>query len=153
MPTGDLVAEQGADGAVHVGHGQLGRHRRAALDGRQALLQEGVVEGPVETVVLLVDAEPDRPVGQLRLLEDGGEVEALGLPVVDGLGGVDQVDPTDGLLQRAEAERGQVLTDLLGDVLEEGLDELRRSRVAGPQRRVLGGDARPGRCRGGRPAS
>ena len=127
--------------------------RGPVLDGRPAGLEEGVVEGPVEAVVLLVDAVADRPLGQLRADQDRRQVEAGRLPVVDGVGGVEEVDPADGLLERAEAEGGQVLAHLLGDVLEEGLDELRRPRVAGPQGRVLGGDARPGRCRGGRPAS
>ena len=99
-----------------------------------------MVEGPVEAVVLLVDAVAHGPVGQLGLDQDGRQVEPGGLPVVDGPGGVDQVDPADGLLQRAEAEGGQVLADLLGDVLEEGLDELGLPRVPGPECRVLGGD-------------
>ena len=42
---------------------------------------------------------------------------------------------------RPEAQRGEVLAHLLGDVLEEGLDELRLAGVARPQLRVLGGDA------------
>ena len=54
--------------------------------------------------------------------------------------GVEQVDAADGLVQRAQAERGQELAHLLGDVLEEGLDELGLAAELGPQRRVLGGD-------------
>ncbi len=41
---------------------------------------------------------------------------------------VQQVDPSDRLVDGAEPERGEVLADLFGDVLEEGLDELRVSR-------------------------
>ena len=37
---GDLVAEQGADGAVHVGDRHLGRDPGAVLDGRSARLEE-----------------------------------------------------------------------------------------------------------------
>ena len=42
---------------------------------------------------------------------------------------------------RAEAERGEVLAHLLGDVLEEGLDELRLAGEARAQLGVLGRDA------------
>ena len=42
---------------------------------------------------------------------------------------------------RAKAERGEVLADLLGDVGEERLDELRTTGEAFAQLRVLGGDA------------
>ena len=59
---------------------------------------------------------------------------------VDGGGGVEQVDAAHGLLERAQPQGGQVLPDLLGDVLEERLDELRRAGEALTQDRVLGGD-------------
>ncbi len=55
--------------------------------------------------------------------------------------GVEQVDAADGLVERAQPERGQQLAHLLGDVLEEGLDELGLAAELGAQRRVLGGDA------------
>ena len=46
-----------------------------------------------------------------------------------------------GLLDAAEAQGRQVLADLLGDVLEEGLDELGLAGEPGPQLGVLGRDA------------
>ena len=42
----------------------------------------------------------------VRLVEDLAEVEALGLPVVDGLPRLEAVDVADHLLDRAEAELG-----------------------------------------------
>src|ERR1700721_583160 len=47
--------------------------------------------------------------------QGGAEVETLGLVVVDGLQGVEQVDASHRLVQRAQAQRGQVLPHLLGD--------------------------------------
>ena len=46
----------------------------------------------------------------------------------------------DGLGDRAEAERGEKLPALLGDVGEEGLDELRPAGEVLAQLRVLGRD-------------
>ena len=81
-------------------------------------------------------------VGHVGLGQHRGEVEtrppsSASTAVV----GVEQVDAADGLVERAQAERGQQLAHLLGDVLEEGLDELGLAVELGPQRRVLGGDA------------
>ena len=42
--------------------------------------------------------------------------------------GVEALDVADGLRQRAKAELGEQLAALLGDVVEEGLDELRACR-------------------------
>src|SRR5665213_3113060 len=140
VAAGDLVAQQGPDGAVHVGHGHLGRHRGAVLDGRTARLEEAVVEGLVQPVVLVGHPVSHCPFGGLRGQQDGRQVDARRLPVVDGHRRVDQVDPPDRLLEGVQAQRGQVLANLFGDVLEEGLDELRGARVALPEHRVLGGD-------------
>ena len=141
VAAGDLVAEQGADGAVDVADAQLRAHRRAVLDGRPALLEERVVERLVETVVLLGSGAPPRRAGRVcGSTRIGERSRPVGLPVADRVGGVEQVDPSHRLVERAEAERGQVLADLLGDVLEEGLDELRLAAEALPQLGVLGGD-------------
>src|SRR5215213_3011260 len=82
-----------------------------------------------------------RTVQQVRLGQNGRQVETGGLPVLDGTVRVEQVDPPHGLVQAAQAQCRQVLADLLGDVLEEGLDELRLAAEPGPQLRVLGRDA------------
>ena len=94
-----------------------------------------------EPVVLL-----DRPVQRLavRVLRDGedrADVQPLGLPVVDRRPGVERLDVTDHLGHRPEPELGHQLAHLLGDVLEEGLDELRPPAEPLAQHRVLGGDA------------
>ena len=59
--------------------------------------------------------------------------------MVDGFGGVEHLDLADGLIERLESEFGEEFPDLLGDVLEERLDELRPAAELLPQHRVLGG--------------
>ncbi len=54
-----------------------------------------------------------------RPVQDRGQVQAAGLPVVDRLGDVERVGPPDRLLEGAEAQLRKELADLLGDVLEE----------------------------------
>ena len=51
------------------------------------------------------------------------------------------VDLPDRLGDRTEAQGGEMLANLLGDVLEEGLDELGLAGEPPAQLRVLGGDA------------
>ena len=60
---------------------------------------------------------------------------------VDRGAGVEHLDVADHLGHRAEAERGHQLAHLLGDVLEEGLDELGPPGEPLAQFRVLGRDA------------
>ena len=100
-----------------------------------------MVEGLLQPVVLQARLVPGRALGHVGLGQDGAEVEARGLPVRHRRLGVEQVDPSHGLFQRAQPEGGQVLAHLLGDVLEEGLDELGLPGELGPQRGRLGGDA------------
>ena len=56
--------------------------------------------------------------------QDRGQVEAVGLPVADRAGDVDQLGMADDLVEGPEAQDGQQLPDFLGDVLEEVDDEL-----------------------------
>ncbi len=74
-------------------------------------------------------------------MQDRCEVEPGRLPVVGRAGGVQRLRVTDRLVQAAEAERRKVLPDLLGDVGEEGLDELRLAVELLAQLGVLGRDA------------
>ena len=61
--------------------------------------------------------------------------------MVDGPPGVEHLGVADRLGEGAEPERGQVLADLLGDELEEVLDELGLAGEPLAQLGVLGGDA------------
>ena len=63
------------------------------------------------------------------------------LPVGDGVVDVERLDAADGLLERAEAELGEQLADLLGDVLHEVDDELGLAAELLAQLGVLRGHA------------
>ena len=77
-------------------------------------LDERVVERLLEPVVLAGRAAPGGALGQRAgtcSIGDRSSPEAF--QCSDRLRGVQQVGPADRLVQRAEAERGQVLADLL----------------------------------------
>ena len=109
---------------------------------RSASCDQLVVERLVEAVVLRrrCSAGPARTAtsGMWRI---GVRSRPVRLPVVDGRAGVEHLDVADGLGDRAEAERGQVLAHLLGDELEEVHDELGLAGEALAQLGVLRGDA------------
>ncbi|EAP99266.1 hypothetical protein JNB_03820 [Janibacter sp. HTCC2649] len=141
VDAGHLVTEHRADGAVDVAHGHRAGHGGAVVDGLACDGDELVVQGLLEPVVLADRVALGGAVGAVDLGEDGRQVEAGRLPVRDGLGGVERGDLPDRLLDAAEAQRREVFANLLGDVLEERLDELRLAGVARTQLGVLGGDA------------
>ncbi len=99
------------------------------------------VERVLEAVVLADRLVHRLAVRVLRHGEDRADVEARGLPVVDRRARVERLDVADHLGHRAEAERGHQLAHLLGDELEERLDELGLAGEALAQLGVLGGDA------------
>ncbi|MPM13782.1 hypothetical protein SDC9_60141 [bioreactor metagenome] len=144
---GDLVTEQGADRTVHVAHRDRAPHRRrrTTLTGRREHRCDQVhqlhVELLVQVVVLVHHMAARGRLRHRRLVEDRAEVQPGRLPVVLRGAGVELVGAADRLLQGAEAELGEDLADLLGDVLEEGDDELRLAGELRPQLRVLGGHA------------
>ena len=86
------------------------------------------------------------PFGACRLEEQLGEIEPLRLPVLDHLALVEHLQLADHLVEGAEAHRRHQLAHLLGDEEEEVDDVLGLALEALAQHRVLGGDARPGRC-------
>ena len=134
---GDLLAEHRAHGAVDVAHRQLGADRPAGLERLGSQLDELVVERAVETVVLRDRTAPRSALRQVGDVEDRAQVEAARLPVVDGPRGVEHLGVADRLLEGAEAELGEQLAHLLGDVREERLDELGLSGEALAQLGVL----------------
>ena len=138
------MTQDRADGAVDVADRELGTHGLALLDRRLAQRHQlGDVEGDLQRVVLLLGAAQvlvgeGRPV---RHVQDRAQVQAVGLPVVDRGLHVERGDLADGLVQGPEAELGEVLAHLLGDVLEEVHDVLGLAGVTLAQDRVLRRDA------------
>ena len=153
---GDLGAEHRADGAVDVADRQLDARpaRRRSSAGRQRSISS-LVERPVEAVVL---ARPTGssvcPYGLLGHVR--GSARGRGPAPSSGRRPRGCRAPRRGRWPRAserKPELGQQLAHLLGDELEEVDDEL---GLAGEAARAAPGSGwrrRPGRCRGGRPAS
>ena len=137
----DLRAQQGPDGAVDVGDGQGHRDGRAIRQRGGTRLDELMIEGLLQAVVLQLGLVARHVVGHVGHGQHRAQVEPGRLPVGDRHVRVEQVDPADRLLQRAQAQGGQQLAHLLGDVLEERLDELGLAAELGPQGGGLGGDA------------
>ena len=114
---------------------------------RRGQLDQRLVERLLEAVVLLVrtggDATRRAMSGRCRIGERSSpSAFQWSTASVD----VEQLDLADHLVERAEAELGHELADLLGDEVEEVHDELGVAGELLAQLRVLGGDARPGRC-------
>ena len=106
VPTTRLVFWIGRDAATFF----------ALFDGGLAQIQQGGhVEGFLQAVVLgnLAVAPHFRP--HFRLVQDGGEVQPFGLPVVDGLLGLQHIGTSHHFVDGAEAELSHPLADFLGD--------------------------------------
>ena len=144
VAAGHLGAEQGADGAVDVAHGQFESHRMRVLESALGELDQRPVQRLIQAVVLI--SHPSS-LGQLGAVRVGGhgehrtQVEALALPVGDAPVGVEHLGVADGLVEAAKPELGQVVPDVFGDEPEEVLDELGFAVESGAQFGVLGGDS------------
>ncbi len=92
---------------------------RVVQERRLARLDELPVQGPVQPVVLGRDAVAGFVGVDVGGTQDRGQVQAVGLPMPDRIGDVDQLGMADDLLEGAESQRGQQLADFLRDVLEE----------------------------------
>ena len=120
---GDFAGEHGAGGAVGVADRGLQAHRRAAVERGLRLRDQLAVEDVVDLVVLLLAIVDGDALRRLRLGEQPGEIEALGLPVLDQLALVEHLHLADHLVERAIAERGHDLAHFLGDE-EEIVDDV-----------------------------
>jgi hypothetical protein len=149
----DLPREPSADRAPRVLEPRREADLLLVLEGALAAFDQLVVHGVVQMVVLLLGVMDRHVLAGPRAIQDRREVYPAGLPVLDVLAGHELVRASDHLLEGAEAELGHELPDLLGHEEEEVDDVLRRPGETLPELRVLGRDARPGRCSGDRPAS
>ena len=57
-------------------------------------------------------------------VEDGRQIQASGLPVVNGMVGVEHLSTADRFGHRSKAQLGEDFPNFFGDVLEEVHDEL-----------------------------
>ena len=133
-----FARQHGAHGAVHIADGAVQHHRLAMLDGRHAGLDQLMVDGGVEGVVLrLAIVDGDTRLG-LDLMQDARQIHALSFPMGDGFFHVDLVHPADHFGHGAEAQLRHDLAQFLGNK-EEVIDHmLGRAGEALAQHRVLG---------------
>ena len=139
---GNLAAEHGADGPVGVNDREVYPDRLLVPQRRLGLGNQLVVQGLVQTVVLFPVAV-DRLIGVVGFLsmEQPGEIHSLGLPVVHGFFGVQDVGASNHFGDGPEPQPGHDLPHLLGDKGEVVDQILRLAGEQLAQLRVLGGDA------------
>ena len=142
VTTRDLIAENGADGAIDVAY----RHRRFdRLAVFQRVLAQGhdggAVERLVEAMVLVAHVADGHPRRRHRLVKNLREIETLGLPVIERRFNVEQIDAANQLIDGAHTELGHVFAHFFGDVAKEILDEFRFAVEFRAQALVLGRDA------------
>ena len=128
VPLGDLVAEDGADGAVGVDDRRArSRTRRPCSSAGFARSSSRVMSSDSSRPwsCFCVQYVPRFGVRLLGRRQQAGEVESVGLPVADGVVGLQAVDAADHLVDRAEAELGHDLASFLGDH-EQVVDDVLR---------------------------
>ena len=141
VAAGDLVADHGADRTVDVANRHFDAHGLLAFEGRSGKFDELVVQRLLQLVVLLDGLVQDRAGYRTSLLEHVGQVDAAGLPALDGLVLIQALNVADGLLKSPEAELGENLAHLLSDEHEEVDHMLRLATETSAQLRILGGNA------------
>ena len=138
-----LRAEHRADGAVDVADGSFESYPPAVVESRsrQASMSSTSSAAP-RPWSWSRRAMQRGAAGAVDRRQDGPQIELCGLPVMIDCGGaVQALDMPDGLGDGAESERGEQLAHFLGDVLEEGLDELGPPGEVLPELGVLRCDA------------
>ena len=103
--------------------------------------EDGEVETLLEAVVLLLGAEATHFGASLRRVEELGQVDTLGFPVIDGVTRFEGVGTADHLVERTEAELSHDLADFLGDEAHEVHGVFRTAGEVLTELRILGGDA------------
>ncbi len=135
-----LPRQHRTDGAVDVADLMLDAHRFAAFQCRSGGGDELIVQRAIQVVILLF-AIMDRHAGlRHHLVQHARQVDALRLPVVDGVACIQLVHATDHLAEAAEAKLRHQFAHFLGDVEEEVDDAFRCTGEARAQHRVLRGD-------------
>src|ERR1019366_2690987 len=133
---GDRAAGQRAHRAVDVAHQGAHDERGSFVRSAHRIVEERPIKRAVESMGLL---HALAPLIRVNTCQEGAEVEVV--VVLARRVHRDARGVTDDLVQRARAQQGQVLADLLGYELEEVLDEFRLAGEALAQYGVLRGDA------------
>ena len=138
---GKAAAEHGARGQVGVADGQLVKDRLAILQRGPGQLDQLVIQHVRDAVILFLDLVGGHPVRHLRLMQEGAQVQSMGLPVFDGLAGIDHVHAAHHLVDGAEAQLGHEPARLFGHEGKVARHVLRCAGEGLAQARILGGDA------------
>ena len=68
----DFAGEHGAHGAVHIANRQADVHRRQAFESRAREVDQFMIEGGLQAVILSLDAPAGDAAGGRRVVENGG---------------------------------------------------------------------------------
>src|ERR1022692_1306121 len=140
IATCDLTAQHATHGAVDVADGEAAGDGSLRFKRWRGLGDEPMIEGLIEAVILGLHFAARHTRGQRGHIEDRGEIDALGLPMSIGDGGVEALDAANHFIDGAEAEFGHVLANLVGEEEEEVDYVLRLAGKASSQDGVLGGN-------------
>src|SRR5277367_889762 len=112
----------------------------ARVQGRLCLSDERVIERLFETMVLRDSLAACDTAGQRRLIQDGREINARRLPVINGRFPFNSVNPADHFVHGAEPQLRHVLAYLLGEKEKEVNHMLGLPLELLTQGRILSGD-------------
>ena len=120
MPAGKLAPHYGSHRPVHVSYGKSRLDPLAVLYGGAARVHEdGVVQGFLETVVLVHTAVGSPVPGHLGAKQDSAEIYAPRLPVLHGLSRLEPVGPPYHLVHGAKTHLRHYLAKLRCDETHE----------------------------------
>ena len=137
----DAIAEDRAHRAVNVADRHDQPAEFFAFDARLDLLQNLPVEMVPVNVALPPHAAQRATVGAVGRGENGGKIQPLRLPVLDGLAAAQPIDAADHVVELAEAQLGHPAAGLFGHEGQKSHHVLRLARKPLPQLRILRGDA------------
>jgi hypothetical protein len=141
VPATDLVGKGGTKTTVSVDNIALDAAGEALLQGKLRLEDQLVVETSVQLVVLLADVvgsntRAERVSGS----QDQGEINALLLEVAKIIANLEQLSTTNHLINSTNTKPGHDGTHLVGDIVKEVDNVLRRTLELFPELRILGRD-------------
>ena len=134
----DGARQHGPDAAINIANLSLDLDRLTALKGRGRRGDKAVIEGLFQPVFLTITVPARQVGGDVGHIEQLAQINALGLPLLDHGAGVQQLDPANHFIDRADAELGHNGAQFFGDE-EEVIDHmLGLASEPGTQDRVLG---------------
>ena len=138
MPAGELAARDRANHAVDVTYLERAFDLLATLDCRLADLEQlRRIERPLETMILRDRLTTANLGAEIRLIENVAEIEAVRLPMIDGVLHFKTVSTPDHFVNCAEAETRHDLAHLSRNEAHEVHDMLGLAREALAQARIL----------------